>query len=109
MVPRRGSDGEISMMENSNDDDPCSPVALGITDWSDCASPNAHIFVPTSGSVQSCYLAQDCLHSGTFISYQLTFGCHMIDILTTFFGGGGAAPCKSFVNPDWHWYKHDDI
>ncbi|XP_023345984.1 eye-specific diacylglycerol kinase isoform X2 [Eurytemora carolleeae] len=64
MVPRRGSDGEISMMENSNDDDPCSPVALGITDWSDCASPNAHIFVPTSGSVQSCYLAQDCLHSG---------------------------------------------
>ena len=27
--PRRGSDGAISLMENSNDDDPCSPVALG--------------------------------------------------------------------------------
>ena len=92
MVPRRGSDGEISMMENSNDDDPCSPVALGITDWSDCASPNAHIFVPTSGSVQSCYLAQDCLHSGTFMSFQLILEYWNMPhdrFLDNFFLGGG--------------------
>ena len=100
MVPRRGSDGEISMMENSNDDDPCSPVALGITDWSDCASPNAHIFVPTSGSVQSCYLAQDCLHSGTFISYQLTFGLPHDKYLNFFFLGGGAGGTRQeFCKP----------
>ena len=34
MLNRRDSDGAISVMENSNDDDPCSPVALGVTDWS---------------------------------------------------------------------------
>ena len=33
MLSRRDSDGGISVMENSNDDDPCSPVALGTTDW----------------------------------------------------------------------------
>lgn len=74
-VVRRGSDGAISLMENSNDEDPCSPVALGTVDWGENASPNAHIFVPTSSSLQGCYLAQDCLHSG--IKYKCV-ACRII-------------------------------
>ena len=51
-------------MENSNDDDNCSsPVSLGATDWSEAAVSTAHIFVPTGGSVQACYLGM------AFISY----------------------------------------
>jgi len=61
---RRESDGCISVMENSNDEDPWSPVVLGTVDWTEVASSTAHVFVPTSSNVQRCYLLQDCLHSG---------------------------------------------
>ncbi len=54
---RRSSDGAISLMENSNDEDNCSsPVSLGATDWTEAAVSTSHIFVPTGGSVQACYL-----------------------------------------------------
>ena len=36
----------------------------GAADWTQEASPSAHIFVATSSSADSCYLAQDCRNSG---------------------------------------------
>ena len=33
-------------------------IFLGTVDWSEAASPTAHIFVPTSSNVQRCYLLQ---------------------------------------------------
>jgi len=91
MLSRRDSDGGISVMENSNDDDPCSPVALGTTDWSEAASPTAHIFVPTSSSLQSCYLAQDCLHSG--IKFKCV-GCRIIAHQGCICALNSVFPCK---------------
>jgi hypothetical protein len=65
-VNRRNSDGQISITDFSTDDgpEPGSPNAFGVVDWSDTASSTAHIFVPTSSSIESCYLATECLHSG---------------------------------------------
>ena len=63
---RRNSDGDISITEFSTDDgaEPGSPNAFGAVDWSETASSTAHIFVPTSSSIESCYLAGECLHTG---------------------------------------------
>lgn len=63
---RRNSDGDISITEFSTDDgaEPGSPNAFGAVDWSETASTTSHIFVPTSSSIESCYLAGECLHSG---------------------------------------------
>ena len=65
-TPRRSSLGEISITEFSTDDgaEPGSPNAFGFVDWSDTASTTSHIFVPTSSSLDSCYLAAECLHTG---------------------------------------------
>ena len=73
---RRNSDGDVSLMESSTDGiEPGSPLVASSVDWSDAAAANSHIFVPTSSSLDSCYLAADCLHSGHRVK---CLACRMI-------------------------------
>jgi len=39
-------------------------VSLGSADWTETASAIEHIFVPTSSSIDGCYLGQECLRQG---------------------------------------------
>lgn len=72
---RRNSDGDVSIIESSTDIEPGSPLAFGAVDWSESASSMAHIFVPTSSSIDNCYLQSECLHNGHRVK---CVGCRMI-------------------------------
>ena len=71
----------------------------GITDWSECASPTAHIFVPTSSSLQGCYLGHDCLHSGIQLYIYIYIYRHTYIYMQWFYR-------DNYILPDIWFFPH---
>jgi len=66
---RRSSEGNSAIfladLAGQNCQDARVPaVSLGSADWTETASAMEHIFVPTSSSIDGCYLGAECLRQG---------------------------------------------
>ena len=59
---------KVAKEEPKNNEEKIISTAAGASDWGPDASSTSHIFLPSSGGVETCYIGQDCGGAGTRLS-----------------------------------------